>query len=287
MLKCFNATPEVAHCHPHRHSGARHLARARNPYSVLVVMDSGLAAARRLGMTAEIGDVHPRSRDAFAPGVPLVAPPSEIEEGAGNAGCRCTRELACSKNAHKRTRAVHRYNRTHAGIPCAMVLRLIRALPGVPCSLASVACEFVTHRLDLSVGRSGPRDFAVRIRHVRPTWHPRPSHPRLTDRDDRPKRPSCQRRDGREGRSDLPDEASATACGRLARRAICAWRVCGNCPSGVRTDVPSKTNVTDNGNSVRGTVTVESEKEFYSSKKASSTRLVFLLLPTCVQPACP
>ncbi len=42
------------------------------------------------------------------------------------------------------------------------------------------------HRqLDLSVGRPGPRDFAVRVSHVRPTCHPRPSHPRLTCRDDR------------------------------------------------------------------------------------------------------
>jgi len=30
----------------------------------------------------------------------------------------------------------------------------------------------------------------------------------------------------------LPDEASADTCDRLARRAIYAWRACGNCPSG-------------------------------------------------------
>ena len=38
----------------------------------------------------------------------------------------------------------------------------LRALPGVPGFLATVACAFVTHKLDPSVGRSGPHDFAVR-----------------------------------------------------------------------------------------------------------------------------
>jgi len=39
-------------------------------------------------------------------------------------------------------------------------LRLIRALPGVPGLLASVAGGFIFRRLDPSVGGSGPRDFA-------------------------------------------------------------------------------------------------------------------------------
>jgi len=32
--------------------------------------------------------------------------------------------LVCRQCARHRTRADHRYNRTHAGIPCAMVYRL-------------------------------------------------------------------------------------------------------------------------------------------------------------------
>ena len=67
--------------------------------------------------------------------------------------------------------------------------------------------------------------------HVRLTCPQRPPHPRPTYRDDRPKRPSSSRRDAREHRCDLPDGASAYTCDRLARRAICAWRACGNCPS--------------------------------------------------------
>ena len=42
-------------------------------------------------------------------------------------------------------------------------LRLIRALLGVPGLLASVASRIITTRLDPSVGRSGPHDFAVRL----------------------------------------------------------------------------------------------------------------------------
>jgi hypothetical protein len=44
-------------------------------------------------------------------------------------------------------------------------------------------------------------------------------------------RPSWSRRDARDDAFDLPDEASASRCGRLARRAICAWLTCVNCPS--------------------------------------------------------
>jgi hypothetical protein len=76
------------------------------------------------------------------------------------------------------------------------------------------------------IGAPEPHDFAVRLSHVRPTCPPRPPHPRPTVRDDRPKRPSSSRRDAREHGFDLPDGASLGACGRLARRAVCAWGVC-------------------------------------------------------------
>jgi hypothetical protein len=46
------------------------------------------------------------------------------------------------------------------------------------------------------------------------------------------KRPSARPRDGRKGARDLPDAASAIACGMLARRANCAWVACADCPSG-------------------------------------------------------
>ena len=98
----------------------------------------------------------------------------------------------------------------------------LRALLGDHCLVATVARETRErlHELSACIGAPGPHDFAVRVSHVRLTCPPRPSHPRPTYRDDRPKRPSSSRRDAREHRFDLPDAASADACGRLARRAI-------------------------------------------------------------------
>ena len=110
----------------------------------------------------------------------------------------------------------------------------LRALPGDRAFLPPSPARRETrlYGLSLSVGRPGPHDFAVRLSHARPTCHPRPPHPRLAYRDDRPKRPSSSRRDAREHRRDLPDAASANTCGRSARRAICAWGACGGWPSG-------------------------------------------------------
>ncbi len=65
-------------------------------------------------------------------------------------------------------------------------LRLISRSPRGPGFLAPVAPEkLASQELDLSVGRPGPRDFAVRFSHVRLTCPPRPSHPRPTCRDER------------------------------------------------------------------------------------------------------
>ena len=50
-----------------------------------------------------------------------------------------TRSLACEKTkAHE---LVHHRSAETSGIPCTMVLRLIRALPGVPGLLATVIPE--------------------------------------------------------------------------------------------------------------------------------------------------
>jgi len=55
-------------------------------------------------------------------------------------------------------------SRTH-GLPCAMVLRLIRALLGAPGFLATVIrVNGVRREFNTSVGVSGPHDFAVRRR---------------------------------------------------------------------------------------------------------------------------
>ena len=72
-----------------------------------------------------------------------------------------TREPCVQRKVHFAHARNHRAAET-TGTPCAMALRLIRDLLGVPGLLAAVARRFVTSGLDPSVGGSGPHDFAVR-----------------------------------------------------------------------------------------------------------------------------
>jgi len=79
----------------------------------------------------------------------------------------CTR-----KNAHEHTGPAEA-----SDFPCAMVYGLWRALPGEPCTFATVA-RAPERNLDTSVGVSGPHDFAVRFQRPRQERQPRPLHPR-------------------------------------------------------------------------------------------------------------
>jgi hypothetical protein len=86
----------------------------------------------------------------------------------------------------------HRFSRT-SGIPCAVVLTLIRDLPGD--RLIAPVCDDAlspARCTDLSTGRSGPHDFTSESQAVRLTAATRPPLTHLTYRDDRPKRPSCR-----------------------------------------------------------------------------------------------
>jgi hypothetical protein len=93
-----------------------------------------------------------------------------------------------------------------------MVLTFMARSPWEPGFLAPVAARFVTTRLDLSVGRPGPRDFAVRIGAVRPhepcASPTRPSHPgpRVVTTRDPPLLPG---QDGADHTSDFTNLASA------------------------------------------------------------------------------
>jgi hypothetical protein len=69
-------------------------------------------------------------------------------------------------------------------------LRLIRALLGVPCSLAAVALRYVPQALDPSLGGSGPHDFARPLRRRSSGSASSSTATRPTFRDDRPERPS-------------------------------------------------------------------------------------------------
>ena len=78
-------------------------------------------------------------------------------------GAQCTRSLACNmKKAHERS---HReVRRDHPAFPHAMVLTVsfvLSPVTGLFCHRRRRRC---LHRLDSSVGASGPHDFAVHLK---------------------------------------------------------------------------------------------------------------------------
>jgi hypothetical protein len=86
-------------------------------------------------------------------------------EGAGNAGCTLHPRSRVQKCAKRRTRA---YRAAEASdIPCAMALRLISCSPRSGRARCHRRRRNGFHRLDASIGASGPHDFTVRIRTVR------------------------------------------------------------------------------------------------------------------------
>jgi hypothetical protein len=97
-------------------------------------------------------------------------------------------------------------------------------------------------QLDLSVGRPGPHDFAVRksfgrlAQRLRPKLS-RPSHPAPNVRDDREAPLLIERGTARTillicgRRQGTFCKSECTGCDRLARRAVWAWHACAFCPS--------------------------------------------------------
>jgi len=69
--------------------------------------------------------------------------------------------ISCKKHAHE-----HTVKRRASGLPCAMALRLYRALPGEPSSVATVASQIFPQSWR-HFRAPGPHDFAVRYNHVR------------------------------------------------------------------------------------------------------------------------
>jgi hypothetical protein len=126
-------------------------------------------------------DATPRSRGAFFARVMLRSSPSKTR------GRRERRMLSRTRGSHAEKNATgtpeHRHSLRNGW-------RLIRALLGVPCLLASVASG--THpRLDPSVGGPGPHDFAST------------PHPALVSRKaTRPSLPASNVRDGRDAPPD-------------------------------------------------------------------------------------
>jgi hypothetical protein len=133
--------------------------------------------------------------------------------------------------ATKKQAAVTTGSAGSTGIPCAMVLTVSFGLSPVtmlgchrqPQDAGSVFMTLApaSERQDHTTSPSACATFvsrAVRVHRI-----PAPRIVTIA------MRPSSSRRDAREHRCDLPDAASTDACGRLARRAVRAWGVCGNC----------------------------------------------------------
>jgi hypothetical protein len=134
----------------------------------------GQVVASLLAMTLK--DTQPRSRGMICPKFCKSTSPSK-SEGAGKTGC------ALHPRSHVRfaQKSVHmsiQVQRRASGLPCAMVLRLIRCRPGDRLSCHHHRFEaLASSRLDASTGASDPTDFAVRRCCARLSQHPRPSLP--------------------------------------------------------------------------------------------------------------
>ncbi|SHH60781.1 hypothetical protein SAMN05443248_5380 [Bradyrhizobium erythrophlei] len=116
----------------------------------------------------------PRSRRMSCARFGLLVSPSAIR---GRRECRAPdapESRVCRGSGRTHTRS--QVTPESPGIPRAMVYGLYRALPGdrLSCHRRRRSC---LHRLDTSVGVSGPHVFAVRLRHPRQEHHPRPPHP--------------------------------------------------------------------------------------------------------------
>ena len=74
-----------------------------------------------------------RSRGMFRPSFASSITLFRNRRAQGRPGGRCTRGSRAKVGLREREN--HRYRRIHSGLPCAVVLRLIRDLPGEPCRL--------------------------------------------------------------------------------------------------------------------------------------------------------
>jgi hypothetical protein len=120
----------------------------------------------------------------LAPGLSIDPSP---EEGAGNAGCHAHPQPRTQNE--KRTSVVTAGpRRLHPAFPHANGFNgFLRARPGDRALLSPSSARLPKHpcRFDISVGISGPHDFAVRFKRTRLLRQKRPSHPAPNVRDDR------------------------------------------------------------------------------------------------------
>jgi hypothetical protein len=93
------------------------------------------------------------------------------------------RPRAQKQKAHEQSH--HRFNRINSAFPARMVLTVSFALSLVNRALLPPSFAARYRKFDISVGMSGPRDFAVREEQRSSALPSRPSHPAPNVRDDR------------------------------------------------------------------------------------------------------
>jgi hypothetical protein len=113
------------------------------------------------------------SRDGEAPELLLKATLEETR-AQGRPGAGRTRSLVCSKKAHE---LVTTGSTETSGLPCAMVLTLLRALPGVRDLIVTVACKSSFASLAPAQGRQDHTTSSSAMASHVGRCHPRPSHP--------------------------------------------------------------------------------------------------------------
>ena len=107
----------------------------------------------------------PRSRGAMRPkGCWKSCAPEN--RGRREDRVRAAPAVSCAM-CTKKTHTSIQVQRRQSGLPCAMVLRLIRALLGDRLSCHRRLRSVASRELDASIGAPGPHDFAVRVTRVR------------------------------------------------------------------------------------------------------------------------
>jgi hypothetical protein len=147
-------------------------------------------------------------------------------------GAKLARSFAWNKENH--TKVVTTGPPDDSSIPCANGFNgFLRALLGEPGLLSPSLARSSSHRLNPSVGGSGPHDFAVRFQVARLAPQQRPPHPVPNVRDDR-ETPLYRARDAVESAGDLGAPSMLAARDQLARRAnqstiVKSCQVMSNC----------------------------------------------------------
>jgi hypothetical protein len=155
-------------------------------------------------------DARPRSRGVFRPRFAVSVASSEIR-GRREDRVRAAPAVSCAKctnkNAHEHTGSAEAVRPSLRNGFTAY--NALSPVTGLSCHRHQ-RNDF--RQLDASVGASGPRDFAVRIRRSRQLHPPRPPHPAPNVRDDR-EAPLLWARDGRSCSDDFPDALSGVLPG--------------------------------------------------------------------------